>query len=893
MFPASARIPVPPDGPTLLGSSGNDPTLRSRRASASARLEFAETGPFQGFASSLDKGFGECEGRLKPAAEIFGQNAPMLGVWRFTRGLPACLAAALVSLLAACGTPHRYDCFPAPMSTRALVPLGLRDDPEAWACVDAAHDAYLKDWSTIIASEASAIADRLHELTDPFSGVDRNAWSRDLPTVQGLARRHATILNRMESLDTGLISAWTDCLGSEWSGRLEALRIDRSIERWRNVAEAGGPAILDLRLMIPALELDEAARRQLMQAMGEYARRLEPLARALAEARLRAPIDAIRLRESQMARDGKIDENAVNAEVQRRMRKPHDAILQLDFETIDQLRGAMPEPSLDRLREAIVDASDRGRPRYAEELLAPVAAELLGIDERTRAEVRRAIDAHETADAFLRAKIAEVAMRDPEDPKLADLRKQRAETLKSLNAKVIELLPESMRGAMKRMRSDSVSQLRGEMDRILDPAVASRLQRALPEPEPALPVQRLPVRNGNDVLAQLMPPDFAAWAEIRLPALAEGDADRSEPIRMLVRDASERWKAEHAASLERLQPLQKEIEAALRDPVTLNEMQRRLRLAVAELDAARSRLQLIEDPVLLDAASIVGLPMSDPRIERLRLERATEFAGLGWRDMPVQTLFQLDREATIDLPTVIEELDIGAGGRAIADMALVDNAVPLIETAESLRQACVAALRGLVIEIKRAQLRGAKDAELGPVVAKAVRAGAAAISAAAEMRLQLQRSLLTEVCDALPKAEARALRRAYWRTAFPELFVERKPVEATIDRLVMPLPPGGEARAAAEALLEAREEAIDRILPELVEARRKWLTDANKLDRGTFAQLEREAPTLGLTLRLREEIDARALRSLASLHGDDPAAWQAVAEWGRERPVAYEAFAPR
>ncbi|MFM7798733.1 MAG: hypothetical protein ACKPBA_07090, partial [Planctomycetota bacterium] len=83
------------------------------------------------------------------------------------------------------------------------------------------------------------------------------------------------------------------------------------------------------------------------------------------------------------------------------------------------------------------------------------------------------------------------------------------------------------------------------------------------------------------------------------------------------------------------------------------------------------------------------------------------------------------------------------------------------------------------------------------------------------------------------------------------------------------------------------------ILPELVEARRKWLTDGNKLDRGTFAQLEREAPTLGLTLRLREEIDARALRSLASLHGDDPAAWQAVAEWGRERPVAYEAFAPR
>ncbi|MEY4841948.1 MAG: hypothetical protein RJA12_672, partial [Planctomycetota bacterium] len=52
--------------------------------------------------------------------------------------------------------------------------------------------------------------------------------------------------------------------------------------------------------------------------------------------------------------------------------------------------------------------------------------------------------------------------------------------------------------------------------------------------------------------------------------------------------------------------------------------------------------------------------------------------------------------------------------------------------------------------------------------------------------------------------------------------------------------------------------------------------------------LEREAPILGTTLRVREEIDARALRSLASLHGDDPEAWRTVIEWGREHPGTYE-----
>ena len=47
---------------------------------------------------------------------------------------------------------------------------------------------------------------------------------------------------------------------------------------------------------------------------------------------------------------------------------------------------------------------------------------------------------------------------------------------------------------------------------------------------------------------------------------------------------------------------------------------------------------------------------------------------------------------------------------------------------------------------------------------------------------------------------------------------------------------------------------------------------------------------LALTLRVRDEIDARALRSLASLHGDDPAAWRAIVDWARERPFEWESL---
>jgi len=74
----------------------------------------------------------------------------------------------------------------------------------------------------------------------------------------------------------------------------------------------------------------------------------------------------------------------------------------------------------------------------------------------------------------------------------------------------------------------------------------------------------------------------------------------------------------------------------------------------------------------------------------------------------------------------------------------------------------------------------------------------------------------------------------------------------------------------------------------MIQARKRYPTEAMKVRRETFTQIEREAPILGFILRLREEIDARALRSLASLHDNDPAAWQAVIDWGGEHPFSFE-----
>jgi hypothetical protein len=108
-----------------------------------------------------------------------------------------------------------------------------------------------------------------------------------------------------------------------------------------------------------------------------------------------------------------------------------------------------------------------------------------------------------------------------------------------------------------------------------------------------------------------------------------------------------------------------------------------------------------------------------------------------------------------------------------------------------------------------------------------------------------------------------------------------------IDRLVSGLA-DEESRVAADGILAARDAAHDALLPRLVEARRAWPNDMTSLSRGTFHQIERQAPLLGLLLSIRREVDARALRSLASLHGDEPWAWDEVTEWSRERPAAFE-----
>ena len=139
------------------------------------------------------------------------------------------LATTLLAVVAACdAVPQRFDALPTPVGSAVLVSRGLQDQPGPWSCVDAAHDAYLREWAVVIAGDAAAVGERIRALNNPLEGGTSPGtagnWMSDLQAVQGFSRRHASTLRRLESLDEELLSAWSVCLGPAWTERIDAQR---------------------------------------------------------------------------------------------------------------------------------------------------------------------------------------------------------------------------------------------------------------------------------------------------------------------------------------------------------------------------------------------------------------------------------------------------------------------------------------------------------------------------------------------------------------------------------------------------------------------------------------------------------------------------------------------
>ena len=168
----------------------------------------------------------------------------------------------------------------------------------------------------------------------------------------------------------------------------------------------------------------------------------------------------------------------------------------------------------------------------------------------------------------------------------------------------------------------------------------------------------------------------------------------------------------------------------------------------------------------------------------------------------------------------------------------------------------------------------ASEERLREIIAAATKS----VQPSARARVTVQQELLHDTCLALSSDDARELKQAYWRFAYPEIFYDRHPADALFDVIMAQLPQN-ESRENADKLLDLRQSAQDELLNKIIDARKLWANDDFTLSKNNFDQLQRRAPALAILLDVREEINVRALRELALMAGEDSNAWSKLTEW--------------
>ena len=316
--------------------------------------------------------------------------------------------------------------------------------------------------------------------------------------------------------------------------------------------------------------------------------------------------------------------------------------------------------------------------------------------------------------------------------------------------------------------------------------------------------------------------------------------------------------------------------------ISVPEAQRRLRALVSEVDSARNALTKIEDDTIAELAAVLGLDSSDPRVERLRIERVVAAANIDWRKIPMGSLLKIDREATIDLPTAFAQAQLSPEACAITDSAIIDAAVPLVESSDRLRTVTIDALRSFVLNAKKMTLEYKFDesnqATSEELLHEMITSATKSVDASARARVEIQHGILQDTCSALPDDDARELKQAYWRFAYPEIFYDRHPAEYMLGQLMAELPQD-ESREQATRLLQTRQNAQDELLNRIIDARKLWANNDFAINKNNFDQLQRRAPALAILLNVREEINVRALREMALMAGKDSNAWSKLTEW--------------
>ena len=776
-------------------------------------------------------------------------------------------AVRLIALFAVCAlalpackeNPYRFDVVPMPVGSSSLIRAGYHGDQKSWACIDKIHDEYLTKWQSVVQREMTSIIASISKRSNPFDPRMQGSWMKDVEFMEQLRNRHGTLLSQLSLLDQNLFTQWSDCVGADYAAMIEAISMDRAIACAKSVATPGAPSFVDLREVLTNLKFTTEQRALFDEQMSIYTRALLPAANAFAAATIRRPMDG--------------NDDAINLAKSK--------ITALNVRTIEMLQGIADQDVVDRFKIGFVN-QESWKPTDWQKAAPLLMVRLPNLQQTQRVEIAKIVLEWEKEDRELALKIATAMLRGKDDPRAQLSKDARQELLKQRNMAMIKVAGDQYKDSLAPLRKQSGQQLRDSISALLPVDSLNDVFAVLTLPPPDATPDGWPIRKSAETFALFLPPDFQSWVESRLrPLQPHGDTETAVSITLLG-DSVEAWNKtfqEHLITIKQTEERMKDVSST---DVSLPEAQRRLRALVSDVDSARNALTKIEDDTIAELAAVLGLDPSDPRVERLRIERVVAAANIDWRKIPMGSLLKIDREATIDLPTAFAQAQLSPEACAITDSAIIDAAVPLVESSDRLRTCTIDALRSFVLNVKKISLEYKFEEEnqaLGEELFHELLTSAnKSVEASARARIDIQHGILQDTCSALPDDDARELKQAYWRFAYPEIFYDRHPAEYMLGQLMAELPQD-ESREQATRLLQTRQNAQDELLNRIIDARKLWVNNDFAINKNNFDQLQRRAPALAILLNVREEINVRALREMALMAGKDSTAWSKLTEW--------------
>ena len=776
-------------------------------------------------------------------------------------------AVRLIALFAVCAlalpackeNPYRFDVVPMPVGSSSLIRAGYHGDQKSWACIDKIHDEYLTKWQSVVQREMTSIIASISKRSNPFDPRMQGSWMKDVEFMEQLRNRHGTLLSQLSLLDQNLFTQWSDCVGADHAAMIEAISMDRAIACAKSVATPGAPSFVDLREVLTNLKFTTEQRALFDEQMSIYTRALLPAANAFAAATIRRPMDG--------------NDDAINLAKSK--------ITALNVRTIEMLQGIADQDVVDRFKIGFVN-QESWKPTDWQKAAPLLMVRLPNLQQTQRVEIAKIVLEWEKDDRELALKIATAMLRGKDDPRAQLSKDARQELLKQRNMAMIKVAGDQYKDSLAPLRKQSGQQLRDSSSALLPVDSLNDVFAVLTLPPPDATPDGWPIRKSAETFALFLPPDFQSWVESRLrPLQPHGDTETAVSITLLG-DSVEAWNKtfqEHLITIKQTEERMKDVSST---DVSLPEAQRRLRALVSDVDSARNALTKIEDDTIAELAAVLGLDPSDPRVERLRIERVVAAANIDWRKIPMGSLLKIDREATIDLPTAFAQAQLSPEAGAITDSAIIDAAVPLVESSDRLRTCTIDALRSFVLNVKKISLEYKFEEEnqaLGEELFHELLTSAnKSVEASARARIDIQHGILQDTCSALPDDDARELKQAYWRFAYPEIFYDRHPAEYMLGQLMAELPQD-ESREQATRLLQTRQNAQDELLNRIIDARKLWVNNDFAINKNNFDQLQRRAPALAILLNVREEINVRALREMALMAGKDSTAWSKLTEW--------------